>query len=316
MTNKLQIIHHALFAFCVAVISLLLCSVAANAQEKKTEKVSFKLKYKIVPLPVVHREEFILAGIVTDASFHPLPGAKIYNSHDRNKVVNYTTDEKGRFFIKAAVNDTLQAGIKSNVSEYIVVKDNKSLIIALKNYYANDEFITNQSKDTRITGTVTASNEIEYLWGVKIKNLTSGMEVYTSLYGYYEINSSPGDRLLLTHPGFLDRMIMIDKNNTVNLSLYKDLKTNLPPFKDKEVIITGLVFDESGLPAVGMVINIKGRETIAVTDFDGRFIITADRNDTLLINSFSSREIKIKVRSLQYSNSIKVNLQSSTPYGW
>ena len=76
--------------------------------------------------------------------------------------------------------------------------------------------------------------------------------------------------------------------------------------KEQEIhqnIISGIVTDVSGEPLVGVTIMIKGKDQGAVTDLNGKFSLSADAGDILVVRyiGYASQEIKVEkaTRSLQ-----------------
>ena len=60
-------------------------------------------------------------------------------------------------------------------------------------------------------------------------------------------------------------------------------------------IVSGIVTDASGEPLVGVTVLIKGATQGAVTDLNGKFSLTADAGDILVVRyiGFVPQEIKI-----------------------
>ena len=55
-------------------------------------------------------------------------------------------------------------------------------------------------------------------------------------------------------------------------------------FATAQIQVSGIVEDEQGEPVVGATVLIKGTSQGAVTDFNGRFLLTAPSNATLVFS--------------------------------
>ena len=64
--------------------------------------------------------------------------------------------------------------------------------------------------------------------------------------------------------------------------------------------VKGQVVDQDGEPLIGATVKVKGSQTGAVTDFDGKFTIDAASNATLVISyvGFKDREIAVRGRAV------------------
>jgi TonB-linked SusC/RagA family outer membrane protein len=66
---------------------------------------------------------------------------------------------------------------------------------------------------------------------------------------------------------------------------------------EQEKTITGQVKDESGMPLAGVTILEKGSKNAALTDFDGKFTLKVDKENSVVVLSYvgySTREITLK----------------------
>ena len=73
------------------------------------------------------------------------------------------------------------------------------------------------------------------------------------------------------------------------------LAGNIALFAQEGRVISGTVKDDGGNPVAGATILVKGSPATAVTDENGRYSITTDRKNTVLLISsvgFTSKEIK------------------------
>ena len=71
--------------------------------------------------------------------------------------------------------------------------------------------------------------------------------------------------------------------------------------------VRGIVVDEAGEPAIGATVQVKGTATGTVTDYDGRFSMSAPAGGTLVVSyvGFETQEIPV-------SANVRVVLQSDS----
>jgi outer membrane receptor protein involved in Fe transport len=64
----------------------------------------------------------------------------------------------------------------------------------------------------------------------------------------------------------------------------------------QNVTVKGVIFDETNLPLIGATIQVKGGQSGAATDLDGKYSIQAPKNGTLVISyiGYKTQEIKIQ----------------------
>lgn len=73
------------------------------------------------------------------------------------------------------------------------------------------------------------------------------------------------------------------------------------------VMVSGLVVDEKGEPVIGASIQVQGSQNGTITDYDGRFSITAPATANLVLSYIGMEQVTIPVRSR-----VHVILQAST----
>lgn len=73
--------------------------------------------------------------------------------------------------------------------------------------------------------------------------------------------------------------------------------------------IKGVVTDQSGLPLLGATVIVQGTTNGTSTDFDGKYVITAELNDILVFSSVGYEDKKVTVGS---SDTINVTLEEGT----
>jgi Ca-activated chloride channel family protein len=96
-----------------------------------------------------------------------------------------------------------------------------------------------------------------------------------------------------------DGIISQKPSSTLGIaSMAKTVRQNLAPaaYETKEIaamdtssnhnnrIISGIITDESNMPIPGVNVNIKGTKNAAITDFDGKFSIEAEKGEQLIFN--------------------------------
>lgn len=77
---------------------------------------------------------------------------------------------------------------------------------------------------------------------------------------------------------------------------------------DKKERVTGQIIDKEGTPIIGATIRVKGSQTGAVSDLNGNFVLTADKNDELEISYVGYTTVTQRVNG----HSIKVTLQEDS----
>ena len=78
--------------------------------------------------------------------------------------------------------------------------------------------------------------------------------------------------------------------------------------QDSKMTITGVVYDELG-PVAGANVLVKGTVDGTITDFDGRFSVSATKNSTLVVSFIGFKTQEVKVIS---ESALKIRLLSDT----
>ena len=85
------------------------------------------------------------------------------------------------------------------------------------------------------------------------------------------------------------------------LSFTPALARNTVQFSKFQQQITGTVIDANG-PIPGVTVSIKGGKSSAITDFDGKYIITAFQTDTLVFSFMGYKTVSIPINALKTIN--------------
>lgn len=82
----------------------------------------------------------------------------------------------------------------------------------------------------------------------------------------------------------LPSLLLANTENTHSLavSILKSENQSVSQIVEKK--ITGVVYDEAGLPVIGANILEKGTTNGTITDMDGNFTLTVSDNATLLVS--------------------------------
>lgn len=69
----------------------------------------------------------------------------------------------------------------------------------------------------------------------------------------------------------------------------------------QKISVTGVVKDQSGLPIIGGNVMVKGTTTGVITDVDGKFTLSANKGDILVISyvGFTSQEVPVSEKLMQ-----------------
>ena len=76
--------------------------------------------------------------------------------------------------------------------------------------------------------------------------------------------------------------------------------------QDQTIKVSGQVVDQSGEPLIGATIRLKGAQSGVVTDFDGKFEISAPANGTLVVSYVGYKDREIAVRGRAILNTIEL----------
>lgn len=76
--------------------------------------------------------------------------------------------------------------------------------------------------------------------------------------------------------------------------------------QDQTIKVSGQVVDQSGEPLIGATIRLKGAQSGVVTDFDGKFEISAPAKGTLVVSYVGYKDREIAVRGRAILNTIEL----------
>ena len=76
--------------------------------------------------------------------------------------------------------------------------------------------------------------------------------------------------------------------------------------QDQTIKVSGQVVDQEGEPLIGATIKVKGAQSGAITDFDGKFTIDAPANGTLVVSYVGYKDREIAVRGRAILNTIEL----------
>ena len=76
--------------------------------------------------------------------------------------------------------------------------------------------------------------------------------------------------------------------------------------QDQTIKVSGQVVDQEGEPLIGATIKVKGAQSGAITDFDGKFTIDAPANGTLVVSYVGYKDREIAVRGRAILNQIQM----------
>ena len=76
--------------------------------------------------------------------------------------------------------------------------------------------------------------------------------------------------------------------------------------QDQTIKVSGQVVDQEGEPLIGATIKVKGAQSGAITDFDGKFTIDAPANGTLVVSYVGYKDREIAVRGRANLNTIEL----------
>ena len=76
--------------------------------------------------------------------------------------------------------------------------------------------------------------------------------------------------------------------------------------QDQTIKVSGQVVDQEGEPLIGATIKVKGAQSGAITDFDGKFSIDAPANGTLVVSYVGYKDREIAVRGRAILNQIQM----------
>ncbi len=91
-------------------------------------------------------------------------------------------------------------------------------------------------------------------------------------------------------------------NNTIAIAS-TDAK---PTTSIKKLLVTGLVSDETGEPAIGVTVRVKGGDTATVTNLDGRFSVSATEGSDLIVSYIG---YKTKTVAVNGSEPLNITLE-------
>ena len=96
----------------------------------------------------------------------------------------------------------------------------------------------------------------------------------------------------------------------VNLRIYRTILTLLVGLflsagaYAQQISVRGIVKDQMGEPVIGANVLVKGTSNGVITDIDGKFALSAAKNDILIISfvGFTSQEIPVTGKDLMVTS--------------
>lgn len=76
--------------------------------------------------------------------------------------------------------------------------------------------------------------------------------------------------------------------------------------QDQTIKVSGQVVDQSGEALIGATVKVKGAQTGAITDVDGKFQLDAPANATLVVSYVGYKDREIAVRGRAILNEIQL----------
>lgn len=107
----------------------------------------------------------------------------------------------------------------------------------------------------------------------------------------------------------LPSLLLANTENTHSLAVYILKSENQSVSQIVEKKITGVVYDEAGLPVIGANILEKGTTNGTITDMDGNFTLTVSDNATLLVSYIGYNQQEISVHGKE---SFVINLKEDS----
>lgn len=107
----------------------------------------------------------------------------------------------------------------------------------------------------------------------------------------------------------LPSLLLANTENTHSLAVSILKSENQSVSRIVEKIITGVVYDEAGLPVIGANILEKGTTNGTITDMDGNFTLTVSDNATLLVSYIGYNQQEISVHGKE---SFVINLKEDS----